>query len=94
MGDVEGLVEKIKDVVPTQEDQVRTPRSRSRLTRASQTKLMDKIYQGNFSLRDMYEQFENILKMGPLNKVMEMIPGFSNLLKQTGGANVRPCVVV
>lgn len=50
---------------------------------------MDKIYQGNFSLRDMYEQFENILKMGPLNKVMEMIPGFSNLLKQTGGANVR-----
>jgi len=73
MGDVEGLVEKIKDVVPTQEDQ---------------TKLMDKIYQGNFSLRDMYEQFENILKMGPLNKVMEMIPGFSNLLKQTGGANV------
>lgn len=25
MGDVEGLVEKIKDVVPTQEDQVRIP---------------------------------------------------------------------
>jgi hypothetical protein len=33
-----------------------------------------------------YEQFQNILKMGPLNKVMEAIPGFSQMLKQTGGS--------
>ena len=31
--------------------------------------------QGVFTLRDMYEQFQNVMKMGPLGKVMSMIPG-------------------
>jgi signal recognition particle subunit SRP54 len=30
---------------------------------------------GVFTLRDMYEQLSNILNMGPLGKVMGMIPG-------------------
>jgi len=71
MGDIEGLVDKIKEAVPSMEDQ---------------NKLMQKISEGNFTLRDMYEQFQNILKMGPLNKVMEMIPGFAQLLKQAPGS--------
>lgn len=25
--------------------------------------------QGQFTLRDMYEQFQNVMKLGPLNKV-------------------------
>ncbi|KAI6181118.1 Signal recognition particle 54 kDa protein [Aphelenchoides besseyi] len=38
--------------------------------------LMKRLKQGQFSLRDMYEQFQNIMKMGPLGQIMEMIPGF------------------
>ena len=32
---------------------------------------------GKFSLSDMYQQFEAMRKMGPLQKVLGMIPGFS-----------------
>lgn len=32
---------------------------------------------GKFSLKDMYEQYQNMLKMGPLNKIMEMLPGMN-----------------
>jgi len=38
--------------------------------------LLQKIKHGQFSLRDMYEQFQNIMKMGPFSQVMGMIPGF------------------
>eukprot|EP00128_Syssomonas_multiformis_P005226 Colp12_sorted_trinity150504_noHs@23031 len=38
--------------------------------------LIDNITQGIFTLRDMYEQFQTIMKMGPLSKVMSMLPGF------------------
>ena len=31
---------------------------------------------GQFTLRDMYEQFQNIMKMGPFNQIIGMIPGF------------------
>lgn len=30
--------------------------------------IVDIAKKGNFTLRDMYEQFEAVLKMGPLNK--------------------------
>ncbi|PFX23134.1 signal recognition particle 54 kDa protein [Stylophora pistillata] len=39
--------------------------------------LIDKLKHGVFSLRDMYEQFQNIMKMGPFGQIMGMIPGFS-----------------
>jgi signal recognition particle GTPase len=32
--------------------------------------LIDKLKQGQFTLRDMYEQFQNIMKMGPINQIM------------------------
>eukprot|EP01098_Paradermamoeba_levis_P010183 TRINITY_DN4278_c0_g1_i1.p1 TRINITY_DN4278_c0_g1~~TRINITY_DN4278_c0_g1_i1.p1 ORF type:complete len:485 (-),score=171.84 TRINITY_DN4278_c0_g1_i1:53-1507(-) len=69
MGDMEGLIKKIKKAVPLDD----------------QPQLMQRLSQGIFTLRDMYEQFQNILKMGPLGKVMEMIPGFSNLIKNAPG---------
>jgi hypothetical protein len=64
MGDLAGLVEKISDVV----------------NKNDQKDMIQRIQQGQFSLRDMYEQFENILQMGPLNQVMEMVPGMSQIL--------------
>jgi len=50
--------------------------------------LAQRLSEGKFSLRDMYEQLQNIMKMGPLNKVMENMPGMSHimpLLKGTDG---------
>uniref|UniRef100_A0A914HG37 Signal recognition particle 54 kDa protein n=1 Tax=Globodera rostochiensis TaxID=31243 RepID=A0A914HG37_GLORO len=38
--------------------------------------LIKRLKQGQFTLRDMYEQFQNILKMGPFGQIMSMIPGF------------------
>ena len=32
--------------------------------------MMKKIKQGQFTLRDMYEQFQNIMKMGPFGQIM------------------------
>ena len=46
--------------------------------------LMKKLGQGIFTLRDMYEQFQNILKMGPLSKVMGMMPGIPSDLLEGG----------
>ena len=37
--------------------------------------LIDKLKQGQFTLRDMYEQFQNIMKMGPISQILGMIPG-------------------
>lgn len=32
--------------------------------------LLEKIKHGQFTLRDMYEQFQNIMKMGPFSQIM------------------------
>uniref|UniRef100_A0A183CHZ4 Signal recognition particle 54 kDa protein n=1 Tax=Globodera pallida TaxID=36090 RepID=A0A183CHZ4_GLOPA len=62
MGDIEGLVEKVTEMgLEDNED------------------LIKRLKQGKyrqFTLRDMYEQFQNILKMGPFGQIMSMIPGF------------------
>lgn len=47
--------------------------------------LMNKLKQGKFTLRDMYEQFQNIMKMGPINQIMGMIPGFGTEFLSKGG---------
>lgn len=38
--------------------------------------LIEKLKHGEFTLRDMYEQLTNIMKMGPFNQILNMIPGF------------------
>lgn len=53
MGDWSGFMDKIHEVVP--KDQ--------------QPELLQKLSEGNFTLRIMYEQFQNILKMGPIGQV-------------------------
>nr|BAH56850.1 AT1G48900 [Arabidopsis thaliana] len=61
MGDWSGFVDKLQEVVP--KDQ--------------QPELLEKLSQGNFTLRIMYDQFQNILNMGPLKEVFSMLPGIS-----------------
>lgn len=68
MGDIKGLFEKIKDVYKP-EDQ----------------KDLEKMFKkGKFNLKDMRDQYNYIMKMGPLDKVMEMIPGMSNIMPKGG----------
>ena len=63
MGDLEALLEKAKDVL----DEEKVGDIKERLT------------SGEFNLNDLYEQMMAMKKMGPLNKIMEMIPGFSGM---------------
>jgi len=42
----------------------------------NQPDLEKKLSEGVFTLRDMCELYQNMLKMGPLGKVISMIPGF------------------
>ena len=55
--------------------------------------MVEGLVEGNFTLRMMYEQFQTVMKMGPMGKVMEMIPGMSNMMaamgSQGGDINAR-----
>ena len=61
MGDLEGLITTVGELGLDKNN----------------TQLMKKIQHGEFTLRDMYEQFTNVMKMGPFSQIMGMIPGFS-----------------
>jgi len=61
MGDLEELMNTVQDLGMEKNNEA----------------LMKKIQHGEFTLRDMYEQFTNIMKMGPFSQIMGMIPGFS-----------------
>ena len=63
MGDIEALVEKAKDAMSEEKAE----------------DLSKKFLKGDFTLVDLYEQMEALRKMGPLTKVMEMIPGMGSL---------------
>ncbi len=40
-----------------------------------QKELMEKMSKGQFTLRDMYKQFQNTMRVGPMNKMMNIVPG-------------------
>lgn len=44
----------------------------------------DRMKKGQFTLRDLYQRLSSALKMGPMNKVMGMIPGMGEM------AQVKP----
>jgi signal recognition particle subunit SRP54 len=49
-------------------------------------KLQEKLLSQQFTLDDFLDQLQQIKKMGPINQIMDMIPGVSP--KQLAGANV------
>ncbi|MBU0461559.1 MAG: signal recognition particle protein Srp54 [Nanoarchaeota archaeon] len=63
MGDIEGLLEKAKEAITEEEAQ----------------DLGKKLLKGEFNMIDLYEQMKAMQKMGPLGKVMEMIPGMGQI---------------
>lgn len=40
--------------------------------------MMKRIEKGQFSLKDLYEQFQQIMQLGPLSKIVSMMPGMSS----------------
>ena len=63
MGDLQSLLEKVQEVIP--EDKAKD--------------MTDKFLKGDFNLVDLYEQMKTMKKMGSFGKIMEMIPGMSQL---------------
>jgi len=63
MGDIEALLEKAKEAV----------------TEEQAADMTQKFMTGDFNLDDLYEQMKAMRKMGPLGKIMEMIPGMGQL---------------
>ncbi|MBW2988800.1 signal recognition particle protein Srp54 [Candidatus Woesearchaeota archaeon] len=63
MGDLEALLEKAKEAISEEDAK----------------DLGKRMLKGDFTLIDLYEQMEAMSKMGPLSKVVEMIPGFGQL---------------
>ncbi len=61
MGDLESLLEKARLAISEDEAE----------------DLSKKFLKGEFNFLDLYEQMEAVKKMGPLSKVLEMIPGMS-----------------
>ena len=64
MGDISSLVDMVKEEIGEDED----------VMKASQS-----IMSGRFTLNDMYQQLQAVNKMGPLKKVMSLIPGMSSM---------------
>ncbi len=63
MGDLEALLEKAEQAISKEEAE----------------DLGKRFLKGEFNLIDLYEQMQAMSKMGPLSKITEMIPGFSQL---------------
>ena len=64
MGDIRTLLEKVEEVAQEDVD----------------VKSMDALLSGKFTLKDMYTQFEMMNKMGPMQQVMNMLPGMGGKL--------------
>ncbi|KAF4758105.1 hypothetical protein FOZ63_033393 [Perkinsus olseni] len=68
LGDIKGLMSTIGDAMPLEK----------------QGDLMARMQSGQFSLRDLREQFGTVMRMGPLSKVMSMIPGMQSSMLPPG----------
>ncbi len=63
MGDLESLLEKAKEV----------------MTEESAEEMKGKFLKGDFNLVDLYQQMSSLKKMGSFGKLLEMIPGMSQM---------------
>ncbi|VDM64617.1 unnamed protein product [Angiostrongylus costaricensis] len=87
MGDIAGLVDMVNDIgIKDNEELVSRLKHGNQLEiskifilalkSAFSSNFIQVAHSGLFTLRDMYEQFQNIMKMGPFSQIMSMIPGF------------------
>ncbi|KAI3971085.1 hypothetical protein MKW92_018076 [Papaver armeniacum] len=62
MGDMSGFMNKIQEVMPTEEQAV---------------EVLQKMMEGQSTLRIMRELYQNLLNIGPLGQILSMLPGFN-----------------
>lgn len=72
MGDVLSLIEKAQEAVDEEQAQ----------------KLEKKLRENRFDLNDYLDQLQQMRKMGPLDKILDMIPGVGNMRQQLKGAKI------
>lgn len=72
MGDVLSLIEKATEIYDIEEAK----------------KLEKKLKKDAFTLDDFLEQLAQIRKMGPLNQILDMLPGMGNIKKKLDNANI------
>ena len=76
-GDVSGFLNKIQEALPENGEE----------------EMMRSLDQGKFTMRQLYEQFATLQKMGPMSQVLSMFPGMSNMLpdgmNQEGAKNME-----
>ena len=65
MGDIKTLIERAEEIAEGDEVDMES---------------MDAMLSGKFTLKDMYAQFEVMNKMGPMQQVLNMMPGMGNKL--------------
>lgn len=70
MGDLGKIVSIVKDVI----------------SEADQKVLMERIQEGKFTYTDYRTQLSSVLKVGPLNQFVSMIPGLGQQLMGAGGS--------
>ena len=82
LGDIQGLMETLKDLKIEEKQQ----------------DMMKKLEAGIFTLRDMYEQLSMMMQMGPISKVLGMMPGLNSDMFQGSDAEatarLRRCLVI
>jgi signal recognition particle subunit SRP54 len=66
MGDVLSLVERAQEQTSVEDAE----------------KLQARMFKGQFNLEDFLEQLQKIKQMGPLNQLLDMIPGLGGQLRQ------------
>ena len=66
--------------------------------RLDQKDTMKHIAEGIFTVRDLRDQLQNIMKMGPLSKMAGMIPGMSNMMQgmddEDGSAKLKRMIYI
>jgi signal recognition particle subunit SRP54 len=66
MGDVLSLIERAEQAIDQEEAQ----------------KVAERLLEGDFTLEDFLDQLQQIKKMGPLNQLLDMVPGFRGVTKE------------
>jgi signal recognition particle subunit SRP54 len=74
MGDIMGLVEKVQQATDSKDTD----------------RIVESLQKKQFSMEDLLLQIEQIQKLGPLEKVMDMIPGMGKMKQQMGNAEMDP----
>ena len=82
MGDIVSLVEKAQETIDIEEAE----------------KLQKKMASNEFTLQDMLEQLQRVKKMGPMQSLMEMIPGLAGQISDqdidTSGMKVQEAIIL